>query len=473
MASRYEIEGLVLLLDVGSSMSTRLHNSTTSYLQSSVDIMQMIIQRKMFQGSKDELALVLFGTNETANVLWDGSSDHYRHITVARPLSIVDWKLLEFIQNNISATNLQADVLDGLVVASNHFHEDLNKKKSFKEKRIIILTDFTSNCDDDDKLKDICAGLSKHNIRVDIISPFSDEDIHRSEKGDASNGDTPRGSNQDPNEDRKLMTRQQLEAYKMLQQICENTEGAAYSFDEALGLLSSYQSKATKSAGTKYVMTIGENFKMPIVSLIKCKENKPEMFRFKKVNAKDESVELKIDRARFTKDDEQRDLDDKTDVIDAYRYGSTYVPIDNDAETLKLKVEKCFSLLGFTKSDNVKRYYYLGDSVNQILPDLSTGEDGEEAFVNMVHSMYAEDVYGLVRRVFSARSSPELGCLIPYIDKHTTCLYYVALPYEDDIRKFTLENYNSIKKFKPKETQLKLVDQLIDSMDLSKKVINT
>lgn len=64
-----------------------------------------------------------------------------------------------------------------------------------------------------------------------------------------------------------------------------------------------------------------------------------------KVYARDETVELKMDRVRFTKDEEQRDLDDKTEVVDAFRYGSTYVPID-DPESLKLKVEKCFDVLG-------------------------------------------------------------------------------------------------------------------------------
>jgi ATP-dependent DNA helicase 2 subunit 2 len=87
--SKNEIEGLVLLLDVGISMTTKL-SSTTTYLQACVDIIQMIIQRKMFQSSKDELALILFGTRETANELYnaDESSENYRHISVIRPLSI-------------------------------------------------------------------------------------------------------------------------------------------------------------------------------------------------------------------------------------------------------------------------------------------------------------------------------------------------------------------------------------------------
>lgn len=158
MPASKEVEGLVLLLDVSSSMSTRLPNTSSTYLQSCADTIQMIVQRKMFQMSKDELALVLFGTNETANVLWDGESDHYRHVSVARPLSVTDWKLLDYVQNKLAASNLDGDALDGLVVASNHFHEDANRLKSFKDMRIIIFTDFSSNVGDEDELKSICAG---------------------------------------------------------------------------------------------------------------------------------------------------------------------------------------------------------------------------------------------------------------------------------------------------------------------------
>lgn len=173
--ARSEVEGLVILLDVSHTMSTQLSPSTT-YLQSCVDIMQMVVQRKMFQSSKDELALILFGTPGTANELWDGTSDFYRHVTVARPLSQVDWKLIDFIQNSISASTLEGNIFDGLVVASNHFHEDANKKKPFKDKRIIVFTDFSSGENEDDKLKELIAGLSKHSIRVDVIHPFSEDD---------------------------------------------------------------------------------------------------------------------------------------------------------------------------------------------------------------------------------------------------------------------------------------------------------
>ena len=97
LTKQKDTEGLIILLDVGVSMSTKINNS--SYLQTCLDIVQMIVQRKMFQMSKDELGLILFGTRETANALWNGSSDHYSHVTVVRPLNIVDWNLLEFVNS--------------------------------------------------------------------------------------------------------------------------------------------------------------------------------------------------------------------------------------------------------------------------------------------------------------------------------------------------------------------------------------
>ncbi len=81
--------------------------------------------------------------------------------------------------------------------------------------------------------------------------------------------------------------------------------------------------------------------------------------------------------------------------------------------------------------------------------------------------MYLDDVYAIVRRVFSIRSSPELGCLIPVLENGQPCLYYIQIPFEDDVRKFTLDNFNTLKKYKPTEKQLNLIDELIDSMDLA------
>lgn len=64
---------------------------------------------QIFAESKDEVAVVLFGTNGTCNSL--ASEDQYQNITVHRSLKLPDFDLLEDIQNVIKAGSKQADCI--------------------------------------------------------------------------------------------------------------------------------------------------------------------------------------------------------------------------------------------------------------------------------------------------------------------------------------------------------------------------
>ena len=70
----------------------------------------------MFAESKDEIALVLFGTSETDNPLVDG--DSYEHVTIARHLGVADFELLQMVQNDIQPGNTPADCI--LLLTSDH-----------------------------------------------------------------------------------------------------------------------------------------------------------------------------------------------------------------------------------------------------------------------------------------------------------------------------------------------------------------
>ena len=63
----------------------------------------------MFSESKDEIALILFGTSDTANDLADDES--YNNITVARPIGAVDWDLLQYVQNDVQPSNVSGDCI--------------------------------------------------------------------------------------------------------------------------------------------------------------------------------------------------------------------------------------------------------------------------------------------------------------------------------------------------------------------------
>lgn len=63
----------------------------------------------MFAESKDEIALVLFGTDGTKNAL--ASEDQYQNITVHRHLMLPDFDLLEDIESKIQPGSQQADCI--------------------------------------------------------------------------------------------------------------------------------------------------------------------------------------------------------------------------------------------------------------------------------------------------------------------------------------------------------------------------
>lgn len=59
--------------------------------------------------TKDELALVLFGTDSTKNPL--DQDGQYQNITVHRNLMVPDFELLEEIENQIHPESQQADCI--------------------------------------------------------------------------------------------------------------------------------------------------------------------------------------------------------------------------------------------------------------------------------------------------------------------------------------------------------------------------
>ena len=64
---------------------------------------------QVFAETKDELALVLFGTDSTKNQL--AQDGQYQNITVHRNLTIPDFELLEEIENQIHPESEQADCI--------------------------------------------------------------------------------------------------------------------------------------------------------------------------------------------------------------------------------------------------------------------------------------------------------------------------------------------------------------------------
>ena len=46
-------------------------------------------------------------------------------------------------------------------------------------------------------------------------------------------------------------------------------------------------------------------------------------------------------------------------------------------------------------------------------------------------------------------------------------MYYVKLPFSEDVREFNFENLDALKRNQPSDEQLKTMDDLITTMDLT------
>lgn len=70
---------------------------------------RLFVFGQVFAETKDELALVLFGTDSTKNQL--DRDGQYQNITVHRHLMVPDFELLEEIENQIHPESQQADCI--------------------------------------------------------------------------------------------------------------------------------------------------------------------------------------------------------------------------------------------------------------------------------------------------------------------------------------------------------------------------
>ncbi|KAK7458656.1 hypothetical protein BaRGS_00039108, partial [Batillaria attramentaria] len=443
-------EAIAIVLDVGPSMNQAAPGEATS-LQTAITAITMILQRKMFAESKDEIALILFGTPETDNPLANGEC--YENISIKREIGIADFELLQMVQNDIQPSDVSADFIDAMIVAMDHLESGIQGKRGFAGKRLILLSDLGGKFGDD-QLDTIISAIHNSNTEVNVIGPDLDEEEGKSD-----------GSHQ------KEKTPQQRAGEAMVKYILDNVNGASYSFSEALPALSFFQSRQVRPTAWKVQMEIGPDLRIPVNGYIKVKEFKLKQ-SWKKVYARDPDMAVKNERTFHMNNEEETEVD-PDDIVEGYCYGSDRVPMSaEDKESMRFHSEKCLKVLGFTKAEFVKRHHYLGDSCLSI-----TAEKGDEAAAvalsALINALYETNCVAIARRVYQARSAPRIGCLIPHIKAGYECLYWMELPFSEDLRTFTFgslplkEDTTTNKKYAPTADQLSAVDKLITSMDLS------
>ncbi|KAL0624548.1 X-ray repair cross-complementing protein 5 [Plecturocebus cupreus] len=162
--------------------------------------------------------------------------------------------------------------------------------------------------------------------------------------------------------------------------------------------------------------------------------------------------------------------DIESKIQPGFRYGSDIVPFSKvDEEQMKYKSEgKCFSVLGFCKSSQVQRRFFMG---NQVLKVFAARDDEAAAVAlsSLIHALNDLDMVAIVRYAYDKRANPQVGVAFPHIKHNYECLVYVQLPFMEDLRQYMFSSLKNSKKHAPTEAQLNAVDALIDSMSLAKK----
>ncbi|XP_024073711.2 X-ray repair cross-complementing protein 5 isoform X2 [Terrapene carolina triunguis] len=453
---------IVLCMDVGFAMSNSAPGEESPFEQAK-RMMTMFVQRQVFAESKDEVSVVLFGTDGTENTL--ASGDQYQNITVQRHLMLPDFDLLEDIQNAVQPGSEQADFLDALVVCMDLLQKETIGKK-YEKRHIEVFTDLSSPFSED-QLEIIIANLKKTGISLQFFLPFPVDDNEGSgDTGDGRHSDMYRKSFP-----RKGLTEQQKEGICMVRKLMFALEEGGgldeiYTFRESLERLSMFKKIERRPMAWPCQLTIGSNLSIRIVAYKSLAEEKLKK-SWTLVDAKTlKKEDVQKETVYCLNDDDETEVP-KDDLVQGFRYGSDIVPFSKvDEEQMKYKTEaKCFSVLGFSRSSQIQRHHYMGTQVLKVF----AAKDDEAAAVALsalIHALDELDVVAIVRYAYDRRSNPQVGVAFPCIKDAYECLIYVQLPYMEDLRQYMFSSLKNNKKCTPSEDQLSAVDSLIDSMSL-------
>ncbi|XP_065898118.1 X-ray repair cross-complementing protein 5-like [Dysidea avara] len=455
----------VLCLDVGPSM---VDPDNGTPLKTSIKIINQIIQQKMFTESKDEVALVLFGTSGTDNSLAD-TEGGYENITVARPMGVCDLDFLHYIHNSIQPGDTPADFIDALVVSMDLINQAINNAPKVGEKRIYLFTNAESDFNPD-QLDQICDGVNSMDIHLTIVGPsLDDDDDTGGTPPDSLPESRPGTSHRDDTHSRRRRkrTKQQMQSEEMMTKILEKVEGDSYSFSEALKLVSFLHQKEKKQT-TRFTgcLEIGTTMKIGCKMFTKVMTERP--MTWKKMSAislasrNPDKMSVTMVRSYHQQDEDETEVEADS-ITKGFRYGKSLIPISSaDEEAMKLKAEKCLSVLGFTKMDKIKHHHYLGSSI--LIVVATPGDQcAEQAMSALINALFETNMVAIVRYVWRNNGNPKLALLSPCIKKDYECLMLTVLPFMEDIRHFA---FTPLDKVELTQDQDDAVDNIITSMDL-------
>ena len=250
----------------------------------------------------------------------------------------------------------------------------------------------------------------------------------------------------------------------MLKALVGGIQGAIFPSTQAMAIYKQFRKKAIYPvARYKGPLEFGPNYSVEVCMYSKTKEERmPSLKKFSSAvpfstDAKEGHV--KMTRECALEDDPTNTVVDLEDIIKAYYYGTSIVPVSvAEEELLKFPTYKSLKLLGFVSRNDLHREWYM-EGVEMLLP--APTEADQKSFKAIAQAMFNRNEVALVRYVYRDNLAPRLAVLTPHIKKALICMYMNYLPCAEDIREYSFAPL-------PESTaeQQAAADELVDALSL-------
>jgi len=515
----------VIVLDVGKSMREYGNNEECKLDKARFAVRKLIIHKLMFT-KRDEIGVVLVGTKKTDHILKQEESDleGYENIATLRPIAKPDLQLVEQLSSLEDkfdpSPDARGDILDGIVVAMKMLRERVGKLKFTK--KIYVLSDAAVEIDRgsvDVIEQALVLGDFKLNfIGMDFDDNFDDEDDETEQSDDSADraSSAPQSIEEYKQKVQEILDVSAAQGIQRTQIMAENelflrtfvrkVKGALLSCSTAEELLTAFCSKAvlqvTKMRGylqlgldSKYnerisVWTYGKTavVNMPTLKRLSVKAEAAEAAARAAVQAyqdgdgmdddgddeKGASDEVAAERVCaqmnriYSKASDPGSLIDEASQGRAFRYGSDFVPIDEQVlNALKLEWNKGITILAFVPASAIGRHDFIG-VCDVVVPEPNKPASAC-AVSALTRAMIEKNVIAVVKYVKRQNANPILGVLTPTVLDTVDCWFLNQIPFAEDIRDYTFPSL--ARQVKPTEQQLLAAESLIVNMSLDEDTV--
>ena len=387
-------EAVVVVIDISRSMQEQFDNKPKLLI--AVEATRLLLQQKLLLCKSHEIGIILMGSEETDNELAENYGG-YENIAVIQELDIPTLDSMLLV-SSLEPSTKTGDVLDSLVVAIQMIEKKIQKKKY--KKRLFILTDGNCTTNSADQLQDIIDQINVQDIKVNVIA------IGFGEPG-------------------QELTKQQKASEQILGVLTASVQGAVYPSSTAMQIYKQFRKRMVYPvAKYKGPLDLGLGFGIDVCVYGKTKEEPlPSLKKHSSVVEYSEDAKealVKMSRESVLEDDPTSTVIDPENIIKAYYYGKSIVPVTNDDEDLlKYQSRKSMKVLGYLPSANIPRHYFMS-GVDIVLP--VPDQIQEMAFAALVQALYQRDDVILIRYAYRDSTSVRLAVLSPCIKPDLICM---------------------------------------------------